>query len=186
MISRFGEVVRHSGICEFHNCSLCREVSHCEHRKRWHDVRYCPFSSHKEATGSEGDLLITVSQVISRFMKIDWTIYCSYSPTQKIQNGFLQCLLLLLRSTLLLNRNKHNWERLYCFVCFNCLQLFQPPTLPLFRRWMSSHNIYAFNSANIYAAATTPWASKIYASNSKQAQTLHLIARHIVFLKFVL
>jgi len=35
--------------------------------------------------------------------------YCSYSVNQNIPNGFLQFLLLLLRSTLLRNRNKHDW-----------------------------------------------------------------------------
>jgi len=33
--------------------------------------------------------------------------YCSHSRTHKIQNGFLQFLLLFLRSTLLRNRNRH-------------------------------------------------------------------------------
>jgi len=33
MISQFGEVVRHSGLCEFHSCAVCREVSH-----QWHNV----------------------------------------------------------------------------------------------------------------------------------------------------
>jgi len=37
-------------------------------------------------------------------------IYCSYSRTYNIQNGFLHSLLLFLRSTLLLNRNKHVGE----------------------------------------------------------------------------
>jgi len=55
-------------------------------------------------------LFITVSQVISWFIKIDLKqIYWSYSGTQKIQNDFLSFLLLLLRSTLLMNRNKHKF-----------------------------------------------------------------------------
>jgi len=29
-ISSFGDVARHSGLYEFHNCALCREVSHRE------------------------------------------------------------------------------------------------------------------------------------------------------------
>jgi len=52
------------------------------------------------------------------FMKISWVvvyqdriekIYCSYSRTQKLRTGFLYFLVILLRSTSLLNRNKHNW-----------------------------------------------------------------------------
>ena len=47
---------------------------------------------------------ITVWWVISWFIKIDLKqIYCSYSRTHKIQNDFLQFLVLVLRSTLLLN-----------------------------------------------------------------------------------
>jgi len=59
-------------------------------------------------------LFITVSQVISWFIKIDLKqIYCSNFDTQKIQNDFLSFLLLFLRSTLLMNRNKHNWKRFF-------------------------------------------------------------------------
>jgi len=37
------------------------------------------------------------------------TNYCNYSRTHTIQNGFLYFLLLFLRSTLLLPKNKHIW-----------------------------------------------------------------------------
>jgi len=57
---------------------------------------------------------VTVSLGISWFIKIDLKqIYCSYSGTQKIQNDFLQFVLLFLRSTLLMNRNKHNRQRYF-------------------------------------------------------------------------
>jgi len=44
-------------------------------------------------------------------------MYCGYSRTHNIQNGFLHSLLLFLRSTLLLKRNKHIGEE--CFVFHN-------------------------------------------------------------------
>jgi len=40
-------------------------------------------------------------------------IYCSYSRTHNIQIGFLHFLLLFLRSTLLLNRNKRIGEEFF-------------------------------------------------------------------------
>jgi len=40
-------------------------------------------------------------------------IDCSYSHTHNIQIGFLHSLLLFLRSTLLLNRNKHIGEEFF-------------------------------------------------------------------------
>ena len=47
---------------------------------------------------------ITESKVISWLIKIDLKqIYCNYSCTHKIHKGFLKFLLLILRSTLLLN-----------------------------------------------------------------------------------
>jgi len=53
-------------------------------------------------------LFVTASHVISWFIKIDMKqIYCNYSRTQKIQNGFLPFLSIFLTSTFLLNRNKH-------------------------------------------------------------------------------
>jgi len=45
-------------------------------------------------------------------------IYCSYSGTDNIQNGFLHFLLLFLRSTLLLNRNRYIGEELFVFYKF--------------------------------------------------------------------
>jgi len=40
---------------------------------------------------------------------------CSYSCTYNIQNGFLHSLLVFMRSTLLLNRNKHIGEEFFVF-----------------------------------------------------------------------
>jgi len=56
-------------------------------------------------------------------------MYCSYSFTRKIQNGFLQFLLLLLRSTLLLlNGNMYMiGNSFFAFKCFHCPQLFYFP-----------------------------------------------------------
>jgi len=45
-------------------------------------------------------------------------IYCSYSRTHNIQNGFPHFLLLFLRSTLLLKINKHIGEELFVFYKF--------------------------------------------------------------------
>jgi len=45
-------------------------------------------------------------------------VYCSYSRTHNIQNSFLHSLLVFLRSTLLLNRNKHIGEELFVFYKF--------------------------------------------------------------------
>ena len=66
------------------------------------------------------------------FMKISWVvvyqdriekIHCSYSRTQKLRTGFLYFLVILLRSTSLLNRNKHNWQR-FLFINLYCPQFF--------------------------------------------------------------
>jgi len=38
LISEFGEVVLHSGFCEFHSCALCCEVSH----QGRHEGEQCP------------------------------------------------------------------------------------------------------------------------------------------------
>jgi len=45
-------------------------------------------------------------------------IYCSYSRTEKIKNGFPLFYLLFLRSTLLLNRNKHIGNDLFVLYKF--------------------------------------------------------------------
>ena len=45
-------------------------------------------------------------------------IYCSYSRTHKIQNGFLHSLLVFWRSSLLLIRNKHTGEEFFVFYKF--------------------------------------------------------------------
>jgi len=58
-------------------------------------------------------------------------IYCSYSRTHNIQIGFLHFLLLFLRSTLLLNRNKRIGEEFFLWVCIP-LNTFTDP-LPLLR-----------------------------------------------------
>ena len=75
-----------------------------------------PCSFIREATGAEltfhhsniGNFMVNMIQLKQ--------IYCSYSRTHNIQNGVLHSLLLFLRSTLLLNRNKHIGEE--CFVCY--------------------------------------------------------------------
>ena len=70
-------------------------------------------------------LFITVSLVISWFIKIDLKqIYCSYLDTQKIQNDFLQFLLLFLRSTLLIKETN-----IICNVFFLFLKSFHCPQL---------------------------------------------------------
>ena len=59
------------------------------------------------ATGQEVPFHNNIIGIISWFIDTELKqIYCSYSRTQKIQKGFL---LLFLRSTLLLKRNKYNW-----------------------------------------------------------------------------
>jgi len=45
-------------------------------------------------------------------------IYCSYPRTHNIQSGFLHSLSLFLRSTLLLNKNKHIGEECFVFYKF--------------------------------------------------------------------
>jgi len=61
-------------------------------------------------------------------------IYCSYSRTHNIQNGFLYSLLVFLRSTLLLNRNKHIGEEFFVFCKFAFLSiLLLTPALSLLR-----------------------------------------------------
>jgi len=65
---------------------------------------------------SNTTVFISVSQVTSQFIKIDLKhSHCSFSSTQKVQNDFIKFLLLLLRSTLLMYRNKHNRQRFFCF-----------------------------------------------------------------------
>jgi len=43
-------------------------------------------------------------------------IWCSFSRTQKTQNGFLWLRFLILRATSLLNRNKHIWKLFFWFL----------------------------------------------------------------------
>ena len=45
-------------------------------------------------------------------------IYCSYSLTHNIQNGFLHSLLVFVRSTLFLNRNRYIGEEFFVFYKF--------------------------------------------------------------------
>jgi len=56
-------------------------------------------------------------------------IYCSYSRTHNIQNGFLHSLLVFVRSALLLNRNKHIGENFFVFYkfAFPSILLLAPP-----------------------------------------------------------
>ena len=77
---------------------------------------------------------------ISRFIKIGLKqIYCNYSGTQKIQNNFLKFMLLFLRSSLLMIRNRRigknflfvisfHWPQ--PFYCFPSLQLLRRPEYP--------------------------------------------------------
>jgi len=55
-------------------------------------------------------------------------IYCSYSRTHNIQNSFLRFLLFLLRSALLLNRNKRTGEEFFVFYkfAFSAILLLSP------------------------------------------------------------
>ena len=55
-ISRFGEVVRHSALCEFLGCALCHEVSHRERRRGDID----PLSFQMGVEGRRRCVLITV------------------------------------------------------------------------------------------------------------------------------
>jgi len=76
----------------------------------------CSFK--REATGAE---LTFHHSLVGNFMvnKISLKqIYCSYSRTHNTQNGFLHSLSLFLRSTLLLNRNKHIGEECFVFYKF--------------------------------------------------------------------
>jgi len=62
-------------------------------------------------------------------------IYCSYSGTHNIQNGLLHFLLLFLRSTLLLNRNRYVGEEFFVFYKFAFLSplLLTPCPIKLLR-----------------------------------------------------
>jgi len=76
-------------------------------------------------------LFITVLQVISWFINIELKqIYCSYSRHKTIQHGCLSFLLLFLRSTLLLNRNKNIGNDLLIFYNFPFPSTFLLPALP--------------------------------------------------------
>jgi len=69
--------------------------------------------------GDGGAFFITVLRVISWFIKIELKqIYCSYLRNKKIQHGCLSFLLLFLRSTLFLNRNKNISNDLLVFCNF--------------------------------------------------------------------
>jgi len=75
-----------------------------------------PCSFKREATGTEvtfNNSIVSDFMVNTIYLK---QIHCSYSRAHNIQNGFLHFLLLLLRSTLLLNRNKHIDGRIFCFL----------------------------------------------------------------------
>jgi len=80
-------------------------------------------------------IFTTVSWGISWLTSSTWnTFSCSYLRNHNIQNGFLHFLLLLLRSTFLLNRNKHIGEEFFVFHKFAFPSaLLLTPALPLLR-----------------------------------------------------
>jgi len=87
--------------------------------------------------GSNGAELTFHHSIIGNFMvnKVFLKqIYCSYSRTHNIQNGFLHSLLVFLRSTLLLNKNKPIGEEFFVFykLAFPSILLLSP-ALPLLR-----------------------------------------------------
>ena len=89
-------------------------------------LNFFPCSFKREVTGVE---LTFHGSIMGNFMviKIELKqIYCSYSRTHSIQNGFLHFLLLFLRSTLLLNRNKHIGEECFVFYKFEFQLLLTP------------------------------------------------------------
>ena len=90
-ISGFGEVVRHSGLCEFHSCALCREVSHCEHWRRGHDRALPPgLWSRKESEvfGWSGILkTLSVGAVVGFFIRCNLRIF--YPTPAVALNHFL-------------------------------------------------------------------------------------------------
>jgi len=75
----------------------------------------CPFK-----TGATGAEVFFHNNFIGNFMvyqnHIETNLLRLYSHTQKIQNVFLCFLLLFLMSTLLLNRNKHNYNEFFVFL----------------------------------------------------------------------
>ena len=97
-------------------------------------VHFFPCSVKRESTGAE---VTFHHSIIGNFMvnKIQLKqIYCSYSRTRNTQNVFLHSLSLFLRTTLLLNRNKHIVEGCFVFYKFEFqLNTFTDPCLPLLR-----------------------------------------------------
>ena len=124
------------------HCSLQQRVKKLRvdmHRdaRGWMHGGELPLWPFQRAQRGRRCLFITVSLVISWFIKIDLKqTYCSYLDTQKIQNDFLQFLLLFLRSTLLIKETNIICNVFFLFLkSFHCPQLhYCSPTLPLLRR----------------------------------------------------
>ena len=104
-------------------------LSYSQGRRRAGHCLPCSFK--REATGAE--VTFFQNSIIGNFMvnKIYLIqIYCSHSRTHNNHNGFLNFLLLFLRSTLLLNKNKHIGEEFFVFYKFPFPSTFSL-TLPL-------------------------------------------------------
>jgi len=77
---------------------------------------YFPPSLSKGGEQKRRCFFTTTPQVISWFTNTELKqIRCSCSHAHKIKRVFYN-LLSFLQSTSLLNRNKHNWERFFCFL----------------------------------------------------------------------
>ena len=112
-------------------------------------------------------MALTVSQVILWFIKIE------------LKQTFLQCLLLFLRSTLLLNSSKHNWWRFFCFSKISiALKFFTAPwaSAEIFPGGQRRHFAYPFSGCercNTNAPSQVALPFLHYKENSPRKHSLH-------------
>jgi len=127
-----------------YNCVL---VSYSQGRGERGHCFPCFFN--REATGAELTFhhSITGNFMVNKvYLK---QIYYSYSRTPNIQNGFLHFLLVFLRSTLLLNRNKHIGEKFFVFYKFAFPSMLSlTPALQLLRQLPVFYVIAPINCAS--------------------------------------
>jgi len=129
---------------------------------------------------------ITVSQVITRFTKIDFKQFiAAIHPHRNSRMVFYNFCYYFWGQNCCWTETSIIRNDSFCVskvsIAFNS---FIPSPLPLFRRWNFSQNMYASDYAKHLCICHKPfWASNVHASNKTQAQPSHLIAAHNPMLK---
>ena len=131
---------------------------------------------------------ITVSQVITRFTKIDFKQFiAAIHPHRNSRMVFYNFCYYFWGQNCCWTETSIIRNDSFCVskvsIAFNS---FIPSPLPLFRRWNFSQNMYASDYAKHLCICHKPfWASNVHASNKTQAQPSHLIAAHNPMLKVI-